>query len=204
MTKNQIDYWANKETARHNVVTETETNRHNVATESIDISKLNEEKRHNLATEDLGYKQLDETKRHNIVTEGIDIGKLSETTRHNFASESLTGQNVQLGYAQVGLGYAQLQETVRNNLTNNNIGWANASANQIKAESEAALNEMKTYLTDVERLYSGRVSQAQIDYYRSQIANLDKQTDYLNQKNIQSWVNSAGTLLRGIGSIVPK
>lgn len=62
MTANQINYWANKEQARHNLASETETNRSNVARET-------ETNRSNLATEV-------ETHRSNVVKE-------KETERHN-------------------------------------------------------------------------------------------------------------------------
>lgn len=78
MTDIQVRYWANKETGRHNLATESqaknelaETNRHNIVTENVSKSALAESKRHNVATEKQAKATLKETKRSNKANESI-------------------------------------------------------------------------------------------------------------------------------------
>lgn len=108
MTKNQIEYWRNKETERHNKALEeqglqdleirrqsnaiqssanAETARYNRAREGLDIAKnqtellkLSETNRSNLANEELRGKELAETNRHNTQLEFIQSNNNPWTT----------------------------------------------------------------------------------------------------------------------------
>lgn len=78
MTSIQVQYWKNKEDARHNAVVEGETKRSNLANEA-------ETYRSNKAQEALGYARNIETERHNRAVE-------VETNRHNVEDERTLGQ----------------------------------------------------------------------------------------------------------------
>lgn len=108
MTNVQVNYWANKEQARHNAATEAqarnelaEITRHNKVGETISAGSLQESIRHNKATES-------EMHRHNVAGENISWSGLEETKRHNKAQESIA-------WAGNQLGWANLKETHRRN-----------------------------------------------------------------------------------------
>lgn len=102
MTRNQIEYWRNVETARTNLAQETETNRANMARENethrsnvrneLEMNRSNrtreqETERHNRATESQNQKDL--ALRTVVADRDFHMGlrTLSETARHNKAVE---------------------------------------------------------------------------------------------------------------------
>nr|AVX53522.1 putative ORF1 [Marmot picobirnavirus] len=130
MTDIQVRYWANKESARHNLATEeqarnelVETNRHNVVGEREtirhNVAGERETKRHNVATEG-------ETKRHNVRTEGQTDRQLSENKRHNVVTENLTKRDIankeRKTTSDIQLNKAKAAES---NARAKNINWEN-------------------------------------------------------------------------------
>lgn len=177
MTHNQIEYWKNQESIRHNRTTEVETNRHNVATENIDISKLGE------------------TSRHNRATEGISLASLGETTRHNRATETIGAQNVNLGYANVGLGYSQLGETTRHN-------QATEELTAQRQEVQNMLDTTRSHLNSIEASWASKLNsskynltQAQIDSFNAQIEQIYQHMNYVPQQNVRDWMNTLSNMV---------
>lgn len=125
------------ETFRNNNAVLTESQRHSRAVESNQFYSYAEQARHNRMTEVAVANQLAETVRSNIAreqetvrsniareqeTSRSNVAREQETIRHNRATESISRDNIALGYAQVdaqyanvGLGYAQLQEAATHN-----------------------------------------------------------------------------------------
>lgn len=139
MTKNQLQYWANKETARSNQAREQETKRNNMA-------NLAELERHNKALEQgtlsdqelrkyiaeltnaFNLSSLDETKRANLANEGIRTvsnnvswGNLAELSRSNKAREYLNQQTI--------------NETNRHNQILEFVDKMNANTNRFNSDS---------------------------------------------------------------------
>lgn len=121
MLQTQVAYWANKENARHNLVTESQTNK------------------------DLIRKQaeLDQTIRYQ--TEQVQYWKdqLSELTRHNKATENLTAEEIETKRDQAKAALQQAQAALRNAETNrldlaNKSKQADASAEQARAATSQA------------------------------------------------------------------
>lgn len=106
MTKNQLQYWANQETARSNQAREAETRRYNT-------QYLAELYRHNKATEDLGLTEADIKRMSTLLQNELGTGNLQELVRSNLANERLRQNSTALGYAQLG-------ETIRSNRANEN------------------------------------------------------------------------------------
>lgn len=121
MTNNQINYQRNLETARHNLVAESQ-----------------------------GWAQIQEVNRHNLVAEAQGWSSITETARHNRESEALGWGNLRLGYNQLNeqirhnkageaLGWANYGESVRHNKATESINWYNAKTSRYKAEADVAL-----------------------------------------------------------------
>lgn len=116
MTNNQINYWKNVETERHNRALEQQglldlqIRREG---NTIAARQVAETQRSNLAREA-------ETNRSNLAKESNELLRTNETIRSNLVHEGLTAQrnanDYTVGMAQVGLGYSQLSETNRHNL----------------------------------------------------------------------------------------
>lgn len=166
MTHNQIEYWKNVETNRHNVVTEKETERSNRAREY-------------------------ETNRHNVVTEGIDIGRLQETNRHNLAIEGLTQGQLDLGWANLEHNRDILSETSRHNQATESQGWSDLNIKQQQTDesirhnvssegisrysaiSNAELNSSRAALLDIQSTWESLKSSANVDLTQAQITQLN-------------------------------
>lgn len=124
MTSNQIAYWKNVETNRHNEATEQETNRANIAKESEtfrdNVARLNatiaynkEQARHNQSVEAetqrnndlnflLGAQRNAETERSNRADEAenhrANVARESENHRHNTMDEQTRIKTMLLGH----------------------------------------------------------------------------------------------------------
>lgn len=129
MTKNEISYQQNLESKRHNLRVEEENERSNRAQEQLSASALAESIRHNQASEA-------ETQRSNLARE-------LETNRHNLATEYYTGQQINLGYAQLGETQRHNEETERNagNQTRNQAAFWNQSMDETVRHNTAMENE---------------------------------------------------------------
>lgn len=146
MTKNQIEYWRNVETAQHNrelerqgVLALEETKRANLANERLaasaqaethrsNVARENETARYNLANNQYDLLRLDETKRANLVNESIsaynaESGRIqahaSATSAGAAASQAYTAEQRRLN--DYGLRDYQNKETVRHNATTEGI-----------------------------------------------------------------------------------
>lgn len=142
----------------------------------INYQRQVEDARHNVASEN-------ETSRHNVVTEGEtqrhDVVTESETNRHNVSTE---------------------METSRHNIQEEGIGWANARANQVRAQasmasaSAAMLNAStnsahQRYLetTDTKlRSEANAIAQQQADARSREVAFREKEA---GNKTAQGWAN---------------
>lgn len=153
MTHNQLQYWANLETARSNRAKEgltymqnLETNRSNLVNEGIKRDTLSETTRHNVATEDLGNRQLTETTRHNVATESNTAFANREQKRHNLVTESQTDfSNTEIRrHNQVAEAYSFATLPIQQQQAN--AATAQAAASQRNAVS----NEMNAYTKQYE------------------------------------------------------
>lgn len=134
MTNNQVQYWALRESARHNQEVEAqgrasiqETVRHNLVSEdqqwtSLNISERNlvETMRHNLVAEDQQQQSINESVRHNKQSEAIGFGQIRATvqaasisagaaiTSANIAAETTRrGQDINAFISGMNIGVAQ-------------------------------------------------------------------------------------------------
>lgn len=142
----------------------------------INYQRQVEEARHNVASEA-------ETSRHNVMTEG-------ETQRHDVATESETNRH----------NVSVEMETSRHNIQEEGIGWANARANQAKAQASmasasaalqnAAVNAAhQRYLetTDTElRRQSNAIAQQQANARSREVAFREEEA---GNKSAQGWAN---------------
>lgn len=144
MTQNQIQYWANQETARANRERERQTDyinresaRHNVAVE-------NENQRHNYATETQARADLSERTRYNR-------SYLAETQRHSKRAEQLEAAKRDIERMQVAanVDYNSRMATVSmlNALTNRYL----AQVQSDKADIDRFVSRTGRLLADVQR-----------------------------------------------------
>lgn len=141
---------------------------------------LQEQKRHNIVTENQTDFVNAEVKRHNLATEGLTDWFNRESKRHNMASESIgrtqASAALQQAYAanrQADAAQAQAKVAATNAYTN----WYNARTNRDLALTQGTLNE-------------------------SAAAKNKKQTSYLGQENVRSWINTGANVLNSIGRIM--
>lgn len=130
----------NEENQRHNLVYEAqnqqsinESVRHNKQTESISWATLDESRRHNIQTENIGWANVAELNRHNIQTEQIGWGNLAESRRHNKAQESISQQQVSLGWYNASIAAKNAETNAFNAYTN----MQNANTQAYRAENDA-------------------------------------------------------------------
>jgi len=144
MTQNQIQYWANQETARANRERERQTDyinqesaRHNVAVES-------ENKRHNYATESQARADLSERTRYNR-------SYLAETQRHAIRTEQLESakRDIERMQTQANIDYNNRMATVSmlNAVTNRYL----AQVQSEKADIDRYVSRTGRLLADVQR-----------------------------------------------------
>lgn len=168
MLQTQVAYWANKENARHNLVTESQTDK--------DLKRKEAE--------------LDQTIRYQ--TEQVQYWKdqLSELTRHNKATESLTAEELQTKRDQAKAALQQAEaalknaETNRRDLSNRAIS-ANAAAQQAAAASKQAETSRQKANQDI-RESASRVTQnrAEIDRTKQETELKGKQSDHYIWKEV--------------------
>lgn len=137
MTKNQLQYQAQKEAERNNRVTSEELHRHNLVSEALSLlgnktqqshfERSDEEtQRSNRVKEGLQASQQFETRRHDLVSEQNDLlkittqkrteaNKLAEMSKHNRNEEAIQNYNA--------------VETKRNNLVMNGVQTINSLVN---------------------------------------------------------------------------
>lgn len=208
MTTNQINYFAAKETQRHNLAMEQESARHNIKTEDIShetniinsshFKRMDDESvRHNLATEDvarqnlnlgfanlqLGYDKLSEDRRHNQASEGISYQSVLETKRHNMQSEDLIS--------------GQLSEDIRHNKevesetvrVNNTVTAQNLARTGLINAQATGVNLDNAFL---KRTLDDRVTTVWNNTVRSK-----NEAEYARQENDYYWLN---TPIRNMGS----
>lgn len=185
MTRNEISYQQNVESKRHNLRVEEETQRANLAAEELNRQGLAESARHNRAVEA-------ETNRSNLARE-------IETNRHNVASEYYTGQ-------QINLGYAQLDETRRHNeeveqdnrnRTRNQAAYWNQSLEETGRHNVAMENNaVLTTLTG----YTSKKDQVDALYGTTKMNNDSALARTIIQTVGQFITTVAGSALRGLNS----
>lgn len=140
---------------------------------------LQEQKRHNIVTENQTDFANTEVKRHNLATEGLTDWFNRETKRHNMSTESIgrtqASAALQQAYAanrQADAAQAQAKAAAINAFSN----WYNARTNRDLALTQGELNE-------------------------SAAAKNKKQTSYLGQENVRSWINTGANVLNSISRL---
>lgn len=123
MLQTQVAYWANKENARHNLVTESQTN--------VDLKRKQAE--------------LDQTIRYQTDQVQYWRDQLAELTRHNKATENLTAEELKTKQDQAKAALQQAEAALKNAETNrrdldNKAKQAAAAQSQAKTAHE----KMKT------------------------------------------------------------
>lgn len=111
MTRNQIEYWRNVETERHNKAMEEETARANAVQESLQRYKQALDLR-------LGTQNLAEQIRSNTARENLSAQSNYETYRSNRAREDISSTQTR---NDLLINTARNAETKRSNLVNESI-----------------------------------------------------------------------------------
>lgn len=179
MLPTQIQYWANVEAQRHNLVSEKqnavsirEQKRHNKKTEKqTDYS--NKTSRYDAKTRRMGQK---EAKRHNLATEDISNRDLGERVRHNLVQES------------------QGWSSIANDRIRANAAVTSAAASMKSAEAaktNAAVNRTKMS-SEVNNI------QSQTRLNRARKRNTDVDTGVKISGEVRQWTNTATNVLGAI------
>lgn len=184
MTRNQIEYWKNKETERSNRVREAETQRSNLAQEGLkrqeigiqagqlDLSKLSvaEQGRHNLETEAQGRtdlarreSELAETSRTHRANEAIAGGNLAEQRRSNMAQESLK-------QVDLSINADRNAEIARHNEATEEIQTT-------QAEAQAEVNKANAELIKIQSEWESLKRSGELELTQKQIAEMDARID---------------------------
>lgn len=168
MTRNQLQYWADRETARSNQAREVETQRSNFAKEM-------EDKRHHQELERLTEQSNLETARANAAKELLTSQQISETIRSNQANEVIRQRTN-------AINYGNLEETIAHNRAqeSTNLIQATAAASQATASQyNAATNRMNA---ETQQQHVANTKQYQSDVTTAQLL---KQGDELIARNLE-------------------
>ena len=173
MLATQVQYWNYKESQRHNAVAEKQQD-----------FIMREGQRHNLIAERQNQESIDESKRHNQAYEAMQKDALRETIRHNKAGESLSWSN--------------FNETVRHNVETESTQKVQAQAS--KQSAEAATSQASTAFLNFGSQDSLRKAQAL--QHKASAEKIKKETKYLAQDNVRSWVNTIGGVIKPLTDAV--
>lgn len=228
MTKNQIEYWRNKETERNNLAIERETNRSNLERERMNRQIADETKRHNLETEKLGRDQfsLSMMSYRNSLSQqawerALNLRKQDEVERHNRATRANQTKQIEYNYA-VGMTNAEtarmqaiesgrhnratesaqitnLTEIMRSNLAQEDLS---AARNAETARNNKALEAIRT---TEQTISQGRLSldtrkQSESERH-NRVAEQETNRHNITSESIDRW-NAAANIMRGSGSLI--
>nr|AVX53317.1 putative ORF1 [Marmot picobirnavirus] len=132
VTTEGINWWANRETQRHNLAGESELQRHNIAGEGALNRQLSEGERHNKAVE--------ETNAFTATAQArVGAANAEAALRQAAASERRAGSQE----AQIDLGFQQLGESTRHNRYQESIADRQTTETQAARVASNSLERQK-------------------------------------------------------------
>lgn len=182
MTKNQLQYWADKEVARSNLAKEAETQRNNMA-------RLEEERRHNLETEAISKENIKIAQMNLNELNRSNQAREAENTRSNTANESIRRDSNAIGFSQLG-------ETITHNRASeaNNLILANISAQ--RASEEARSNRVHESITNIHNANQDAINAMNASTRIKELENTQRyQEQSLKQQKLNTIVNAGSNII---------
>lgn len=174
MTRNQIEYWKNQETIKHNREIERLTGESNT-----EIKRANRAREGLTAQSNaIARSQLQETERSNRARESLNLQTLLETQRSNLERERLTKYS-----ADVQLASAQ----------------ASAAATKYAADASAAASRYASDINRANTLYS--VDQKYNEMYTNLAIARDSQSETTRHNKAMEVLTEEGQLTGLLGSL---
>lgn len=230
MTQNALSYLALQETNRHQTAVEAETNRHNVVTEGetlrSNVARENENLRSHLAEEaNVRFRNVSEANHwaaQDAENMRSNMARESETIRSNNLNYFVNQQNVlnnALGNLNTAVGNIINLRKVDIEGAKLGIEQFNADTSRYKAEQDASIGWANVQINQQQANTAWQQMYNQASRWESQtwadkenaranMINAQSQTNLNKQKikesktnQFTSVINSAGNLLRGVGSL---